>query len=270
MRRLQEWILSRKEVLTFLGTIIFSLTLIFSNKNATQLQTVKVWTIGGVGVLLDKMSAVGALFSVYEENRWLRKRNTELMLQNSQLKEAEYENERLHNMLEFSDESALELTPARVIGKRHDAFVNSIVLSVGASDGLSKNMPVVISQGLVGKLYEVGKDYSISQLLLDRNFKVSAMIQRSRVTGIVNWNQGNSVSLTSVPRRSDVVAGDTVITSGYSSIFPKGLKIGIVTETRQDMRDLFMNIVVKPEVDFAKLEEVFVIRDKQEIPMVTQ
>ncbi|MFQ5822454.1 MAG: rod shape-determining protein MreC [bacterium] len=261
MHRLYEWFINRKEYLTFLGAVIFSLILIFTN-DVSQIQTVKSWTLDGFGLLLEKLSVLDRITSIYEENRWLRQKNAELMLDNSKLKEALLENKRLRQMLVFKSESQLDLIPAKVIGKGGNGFINSIILSIGHNDGLERNMAVVTAQGLVGKIFNVSRYRSTAQLLLDRNFRVSALIQRSRVTGIIKWHEGNQVFLAEVPKRSDVILGDVVVTSGYSTIFPGGLKIGYVIRISENEEGMFMNILVKPLVDFSNLEEVFVIRNQ--------
>lgn len=259
MRRLHEWFVYRKEYLTFLSALIFSLVLIFAN-NRPQIQTVKTWTLDGFGYLLENVSILNQMISIYEENNWLRQKNAELMLENSKLKEALLENQRLRQMLAFKSESQLDLIPAKVIGKESNGFINSIFVAIGRTEGVQRNMAVVTAQGLVGKIFDVAQHRSTAQLLLDRNFRVSAMVQRSRITGIIRWHEGNQVILAEVPKRSDVIAGDVVVTSGYSTMFPGGLKIGDVIHIKENVEGMFMYILVQPVVDFNKLEEVFVIR----------
>lgn len=265
MRRFTEWFIYRKEQLTFLGAVLFSLVLISTN-DSSQIQTVKAWTLDGFGFLLEKLSILSQMNAIYHENDWLRQKNAELMLENSKLKEALLENQRLRQMLDFKSESQLDLIPAKVIGKGSNGFINSILVAIGRAEGIERNMAAVTAQGLVGKIFDVGKHRSTAQLLLDRNFRVSAMIQRSRVTGIIKWHEGSQVILAEVPKRSDVVIGDVVITSGYSTIFPGGLRIGYVTSTTENVDGMFMNILVQPVVDFTKLEEVFVIRNQDSHP----
>ncbi|RMD93624.1 MAG: rod shape-determining protein MreC [Calditrichaeota bacterium] len=260
MLRLREWFITRKEYLTFTFVVIVSLFLLFSNNQAPAIQTIQAWSMDGAGLLLEKLSIVKRLNALYKENLRLRRENAQLMLENSRLKEAWLENQRLRNMLAFKTKSAWNLVPAMVTGIGENTFVQSIVLSVGKKDGIEKNMPVVTAQGLVGKIFNVSKNYSTAQLLLDRNFKVSAMVQRSRVKGIVNWYQGNLVELREVPKRSDVQLGDGIITSGYSAIFPKGIRIGEVIKVEKNLPGMFIRILVKPSVDFTRLEEVFVVR----------
>ena len=119
-------------------------------------------------------------------------------------------------------------------------------------------MPLVSAQGLVGKLYSIGKNQSLGQLLIDQNFRVSSRIQRSRITGIVKWHNG-ILSLDHVPKRSDIIKGDTVITSGLTNMFPKGLIIGTVYEVTENIDGLFMQILVTPSVNFANIEALFVV-----------
>ncbi|NIR51176.1 rod shape-determining protein MreC [candidate division KSB1 bacterium] len=259
MRRFSEWFVNRKENLTFLAAIIFSIALIFSNESF-QIQTVKVWTLDGFGFVLGRIAAVNRFASVYEQNQRLRLSNAKLMLENSKLNEALLENQRLRNLLEFKSESALNLVPAKVVGRGQNGFINSIILDAGKANDLTKNLPVVTAQGVVGKLFNVASHHSTAQLLLDRNFRVSATIQRSRVRGIIKWFEGNRVTLAEVPKRSDVKVGDMVVTSGFSALFPSGLEIGRVVKVTEAKQDMFMNILVQPAVDFSRLEEVFVVK----------
>lgn len=212
--------------------------------------------------MLEKVSVFTQLNGLREENERLRRKNAELMLVNSRLKEAQAENERLRELLQFKRTSQLDLLPAKVIGKVDDGFIHSIILASGAADSIQKNMAVVTAQGLVGKVFNVSQNHATTQILLDRNFRVSAMIQRSRVNGIIKWYEGNRVMLAEVPKRSDVAVGDTVITSGLSFIFPGGLQIGKVISCSESEGSMFMEVVVEPAVDFTRLEEVFVIRSR--------
>lgn len=263
MRHFNDWVKNRKEPLSLLFAIIFSIALMFSN-GGDQLHTVKAWSLGGVGFILEKLATLKTFSDLHDQNRWLRRQNAQLMIKNSRLQEAAIENRRLRQLLEFKQESTLDLVPAKVIGMQERGFVNSLLLDSGAADSLKKNMAVVTSQGLVGKIFSISEHFSVVQLLFDRNFRASAMVQRSRIKGIVRWNQGEQLELGEVPARSDVVAGDVIVTSTVSSIFPAGIVIGEVEHVeREHRRDMFLEISVRPAVDFNKLEEVFIVRNHQ-------
>jgi rod shape-determining protein MreC len=119
-------------------------------------------------------------------------------------------------------------------------------------------MPVVTDQGLAGKVIATSSGFSVVQLLLHKDVRVSARVQRSRVNGIIRWNAGRMLQLMHVPKTLDVESGDLIITSEFSSIFPSGIRIGVVSATRQVPGELFQVIDVSPCVDFDRLEEVFV------------
>ncbi len=247
-----------KDYLIFLLLILISLILIFSNQNR-QIEFVKLKLAAMIGFAQQEWTEIAGYLKLREKNESLLLENTRLALENSALQEMKYENSRLRNLIKFKEESNLELIAAKVIGKQKKGFINDIFLNVGTAEGVAKNMPVVISKGLVGKLHQVGKHRSNAQLLLDRNFRASAIVQRSRVKGIVAWQGGDRCVLNEVPNRSDVKVGDWVVTSGFSEIFPAGLKIGRIDEISAASHGLFMNISLKPAINFDMLEEVFVI-----------
>lgn len=257
--KLAHSFLARKEFSALFIAIVLSLVLIFSNQGK-QIQTLRSWTFGGLGFALEGLTALGRYEGVFEENRWLRKQNANLMLENSSLKETQSENKRLRQLLGFKNKSPDTLIPAKIIGRDEGGFINSIVVNAGSDEGLRKKMAVVTAQGLVGKIFSIGRENATAQLLLDHNFRVSAIVQRSRVTGIVEWQGRNKVMLAAVPKRSDIQIGDKIVTSGLSTVFPGGLEVGVVTQTTDKQPGMFMKIWIHPSVDFSKLEEVFIVK----------
>jgi rod shape-determining protein MreC len=119
-------------------------------------------------------------------------------------------------------------------------------------------MPVVGDGGLVGVVASVNDHYAIVRILYNTDFRASAKSQRTRVDGILAWD-GEDLLLTNVAKNLDVVAGDTLITTDYSSTYPPNIRIGIVSEVAEQQGSLFKRVLVTPGVDFVKLEEVFVI-----------
>lgn len=138
--------------------------------------------------------------------------------------------------------------------------MQTIILDVGIPDSIRKDQPIVSADGLVGRIINVSEHVSIGQILMDRNFRAGARVQRSRVEGIIKWAGGNRCALSEVHKRADVHLGDVVVTSRTSTLFPPGLRIGSVVEIDSQSSNLYQTIFVKPFVDFSKLEEVFVIR----------
>ena len=113
--------------------------------------------------------------------------------------------------------------------------------------------------GLAGKIVATSGRFAVAQILYNKDIRVSAKIERSRVDGIIRWEGGSALTLQDVAKTLDVQAGDVVITSEYSSYFPPGLRIGVVSSARGAEGSLFQSVEVRPSVDFSRLEEVFVI-----------
>jgi len=248
----------RKEHI-LLGIVVFVSSALMSMSNNSTMDTPRLWILGMLGIVGEKIGHIENKFNLAEENAQLQRLNAELTLKNAQLREAYLENKRLRELLTFEQELPLNFVPVRVIGTSSREFITSVILNAGSEQGLRKDLPLVTYNGLVGKLYSVGKNQSIGQLLIDGNFRVSGRVQDSRVTGIVRWLEGNILALEHVPKRSEVKVGDSVVTSGLTTMFPKGLQIGTVSEVSEDIAGLFMKVRLTPEVDFSKLEELFVV-----------
>ncbi len=242
--------------------VLISLILISFNQNK-QIESFKMWMVGLICKFQEQWSSFQAYRNLRQSNEQLLLENTRLALENSNLYEMRLENIRLKELIAFKERNEMKLIASRVIIRGTKGFINGITLDVGTQDGVAKNMPMVVPKGLVGKIYQSGKNQSIGHLLLDRNFRVSAKIQRSRVVGIVSWEGGEYCLLNEVLKRSDVQVGDSVITSGNSEIFPPGILIGTIKNVSESPRGLFLNIEMKPSVDFEKLEEVFVIAEQR-------
>jgi len=261
MKNIGRRLLSLKEYLALCLAMIISLILLNTNEN-DQVNILRLWLLEASGTFHQKIIFFKKILSTYEENIELKKQNAKLMLESIQYKEILLENIRFRKLIGLRQKNEFELIPTIVIGHGASQFTSTILLDAGKNQGVQQNMPIVTADGLVGKIVTVGSNYSEGQILLDRNFRVSAKIQRTRLNGIVRWTNGTRCIMDGIPRRADVQKGDVVITSGYSSIFPAGLKIGVVIECADTMNELFKKVIIQSRVDFNKLEEVFIIRFK--------
>jgi rod shape-determining protein MreC len=258
LERPNLFFISKREYFTLIAAIIVSLFCLFNN-DKQQIDAIRAFLIDRFAVLQEKVSWARNLMELNRDNAELRWRATQMMLENSQLRESLLENYRLRQMLEYRGRSPWQLRASRVIAKELNMTPAAVVIDVGRADGMRPNMPVVTPEGLVGKLYKVNQHTSIVQLMLDQNFSVSARIQRNRVFGIVVWTASSGLELTAVPRNSDVKIGDTVVTSDSSALFPPGIRIGLVLHADEEQTTLFKRIRLDPSVTFSRLEEVFVI-----------
>ena len=212
---------------------------------------------------------------VYGENRKLHQKVMELTLENSKLKEEHLENSRLRALLEFRSELRYQVIPAEVVAAEPNRPLGtgSVVINKGKEKGIRPNMPVLNLHGLVGKIQETFPYRSTVQLMLDPNFRVSALDQRSRIFGIIKPHSGpgSVLKLDNVPTGEDIRTGDQVVSSGLGGIFPAGIRIGIVSRVEEQALSktspysgVFKEIKVKPSVDFSSLEELFILNIDEE------
>jgi rod shape-determining protein MreC len=257
-KHLYEIFLTFKEYLLLGLFLIISIALLAINDNQ-QIRAIRAVSVASVGALQDALSFIPNYFDLRRENKALRELNLTLADEVSRLREGRLENIRLRQMLALKERGEYTYVAANIIGKNLQLLRNTVTLDVGENDGIRVNMPIVSESGLVGKVVATSEGYAIGQILLNRELRVSAKVQRSRVDGIVRWDGGPTLALQNVVKTMDVKPGDQVITSDYSSVFPPGLVIGVVSNTLEETGTLFQNVEVTPSVDFTRLEEVFVI-----------
>lgn len=254
-----------KEYLTFSVFLLISLILLFSG-NSSKTHLITQIAVELVGITKHVTEILPRFKNLRDENKELRKTNILLLNELNQLREEKLENIRLRRLLGFKEkQNNYEFISADIVGKTFISPYNYIVLNAGSNDGVEINMPVVCESGVVGKIMKTGRNYSIAMVLFHKDFRASVKIQRTRVDGILGWEGGEYLSLMNVSKTMDVELGDIVITSEYSTIFPPGFEIGVVTEIDNSVPGLFKAIKVKPSVDFTKLEEVFIIKYKSDL-----
>lgn len=195
-----------------------------------------------------------------EKSKFLLTQNVELALENMQLREAKWENQRLRRALDFKrQETEWRIVAAEVIGRDPDQINDSIMINAGKDRGLAKDWPVVTARGLVGHVLHADERSSVVQLLV--RTRVSAIVQgRERAQGIVMWLHGQRFRLAMVEAGVLVREGDRVVSSGLGGRYPKGIPIGYVVEVNEETKDpLFKEVLLESHVDFQGLEEVFAV-----------
>lgn len=210
--------------------------------------------------LLENMwSGYFALASVAKENDILKEKLRIAIEKENWYREIELENQRLKNLLEFKASNPYKVLVAEVIGKDPSPWFKSVTINKGSKHGIQKGMPVVVPEGIAGIVTDTAINYSKILLLIDSNFGADALVQRSRVRGIVKGESVDKCYFQFVLRRHDVKVGDVIVSSGLDRVFPKGLVIGDVSEVNMSTSDIFQEVVIIPRVDFERLEEVLII-----------
>lgn len=203
------------------------------------------------------------LVGLEEDNRILKNKIAELQGTLSLYKEGYLEAERLQALLSLKKEQNYNSVAARVIGREQAAVSKTLWINKGSAHGLQSGMPVINPAGLVGRLTDVAWHSSKVLLLIDENSNVDALIQRTRVQGIVRGAGPRGCVVRYISKTQDVKEGDGVMTSGMGNVFPKGLLIGKVIGVDYKDAGLFLTIRIAPMVDFNALEDVLVLAADQ-------
>ncbi len=258
MKRIGQFILGVKEYLILTVLLIFSLAFLFSNDN-TQIRFLRAVAVGMFGTVQSGLSSIPNVFDLQQENKLLRETNIRLSNEVSNLKEAKLENIRLTRLLNFKEFSGMGLVSANIVNKSIIQTRNTITLNTGESDSVFVNMPVITDAGLVGRVVSTSRNFSIAQILFNKDMRITVKSQRSRIDGILTYDGVSTLSVINIQKSADIIPGDVFITSEYSNLYPSGIPIGTVVETG-NLDNLFMKIIVVPLVDFASLENVFVVK----------
>jgi rod shape-determining protein MreC len=258
MRRIAELFLRYKEYVAALVLIIASLLMI-SGSSSTQLRSFRTISVGVVASVQSALSWLPNPYALQTENHALRQLNKDLSIQMMQLRDAGLKVEKLRAMLEFKEHSPMKLLSADVIGKTTIEMRNYATLNVGTSSGVKEGMPVITERGLAGRVIGVNQNYSVVQLLLNRDTRVAAKTLEGRNDGMITWDGESSLNLRFIPAAQPQKKGDTVVTSNYSALFPENIMIGTIADIKEEPGTLFYKIKVEPSVNFATLEEAFVV-----------
>jgi rod shape-determining protein MreC len=194
-----------------------------------------------------------------EENDRLRELVVSLGHENERLTQFRDERNRLRELLGFRKDSFYEFMPSDVIARSSNRYHHSVTVDRGTDAGVLPGMPVVGYKGLVGRVTQVFPTSSRVILLNNKSVSVSCLVKRSRVVGVLAWERGNLFSLDYVGKEEDVLPGDTLITSGFGRVFPKGFPVGTVFRVAEEKTELSRRVGIVCMTDLNKLEEVFII-----------
>jgi len=267
MRKLLDFLISKRHWFLFFLLEVISFTLIYRS-NAYQ-QSIMLSTANVVTA--NVVSLTGSVTSYLN----LREKNRELIERNGQL---EIELLRLQRQVEtmvadtagfhdFVNDSTrrfpYEVVIAKVVNNSVTYLSNYITINKGQADGILPDMGVVGEGGVVGIVATVSDHYSVVIPILNPKFRLSCKVLGSSYFGSMSWDGRNTqyAKLDELPRHVEFMQGDTIVTSGFSSIFPEGIMVGIVSSFERQHDDNFFSLTVKLATDFHRLSSVMVIRN---------
>ncbi|HYB93710.1 MAG TPA: rod shape-determining protein MreC [Vicinamibacterales bacterium] len=200
-----------------------------------------------------------ALQQVQEENTALKQELQTLQIRLQQERAEAQRTDNLRQLLELRERANLDTVAAEVIAGAANPDFKTVTIDKGSSEDLATDMAVISPAGVVGRLILPSRRASQVQLLIDRNAAAGALIERTRVQGVVMGGGDGTLKMQYVPGTADVKTGDLVVTSGIDGIYPKGFVIGTVERADRGV-GAYHEIVVRPAVDFTRLEEVLIVK----------
>jgi len=245
-----------------------------SGHDLQKTRLIRVWAVGAITpferALVWMQTGSGNIWHNYfylrgvrAENRQLKQQIEQMRLEQVRLGDDAAQARRLQSLLAFKEQFISRTVAAQVIGSSGSDQSRSIFIDRGENAGIKRDMAVITSDGIVGKVLLVYP--SVAQVLLinDQSSGVGAILEKSRLQGVLRGTSNGEVVMERVMSDETVPVGENLLTSGGDQIFPKGLPVGTVTKVANG-KDLFLNIKIKPAANLSKLEEVLVLVEKQE------
>lgn len=221
-------------------------------------------------------SSITSYFGLKEENESLLQKNGELLNKITALEnyifELEKDSIKTRAFLDSKFSANNEYVVARVINNSISQSHNYITINKGANDGIDVGMGVVSQRGIVGEVRAVSNNFSLIQSLLNPDSKYSSKLLESSVFGPIEWDGENPryVMMKDYPGHEVIVVGDTVVTSGYSDIFPGNIMVGTVHSFEMQKNKNQYQLTIELSTDFTSLSNVLVVKrnwlkEKQEL-----
>jgi rod shape-determining protein MreC len=198
------------------------------------------------------------LVNTASENQKFREEIDRLKVENIITNELLLENERLRAALEFKKLQPPSAIAVRVVGKELSPASSTVTINKGTSDGIQKDMAVITSDGVVGRVQAALSGTAKVLLLTDPGSTLAVRVQRNREEGLLEGKLVNC-ALKYVSYYADIQEGDLLVTSGLDGIYPKGLPVATVVSVSKHEAVAFQTIFAEPAVRFARLEEALVL-----------
>ena len=265
MRNLLEFLAKYNHWFVFLILEVVSMVLLFqynSYQGSAWFSSANAVT----GKLYEWDANVETFFSLTKVNQELTQRNAYLEQEVQKLSDSLVsvtKDSSIYHRDQFALLRNYCLIPAKVVANSIDKPGNLMTIDKGSADGIHKDMGVISGTGVVGIVYLVAEHYAIVIPVLNTKSNISCMIQNRGYFGYLRWKGGVSdlAYLEEVPRHAHFKLGDYVVTSGYSAVFPPGVRVGRILHVFNSADGLSYRVQLRLSTDFARLRDVCVIDD---------
>lgn len=266
MERLFAFLRNFSSIIVFaiLEFIAFMLVVQFNHRQSKSFQ---VFTLGITGNIDERRKSVTDYFNLSEKNEELKTENLllhqEIEHLKTQLKQFA-KNEKLEFLPDsLKKTSSFKFMSANVVKNSVENNYNYITIDKGSKHGVKKGMGVTSANGTVGIVAATSKNFSLVMSMLNVDFKLSSKILSDNSFGTFTWTGESPYfgTMQFVPLHINLHKGDTIVSSGYSSIFPEGYRIGFIHSWDENHQDGFYTIKVRLATDFKRLGNVYLIEN---------
>ena len=223
--------------------------------------------VGKVGTFLS--GSTSGIYSNLESYFNLRQENDKLIKENLELKKIESKFMKVFGNSDNLEGVVDKTISAKVIFNSINKSKNIVVINKGKLDGITKEMGVISSKGVVGIIKNVTNNYSSIVSLLNTDLKINAVLKNSFTIGSIGWDgfDPKIIKLNDIPLSSSIKVGDTIVTGGMSFYFPKGISIGIIEDYDSTSLEGYYSINVSIFTDFSSLDNLYILErtDNDEI-----
>lgn len=259
MQNLIRFLIKHHFFILFIFIEAFALFLLINNNNYQQTKFVD-FTRAFSGAFYNQVDKIDDYLTLKKKNQRLIEENTRL--RNLIAKQLEINPDTFKLKVDTTYNQQYEYIPAEIIKNSVNKQHNYLTLNRGELDNIKPGMGVVTSNGVIGVVRGVSDHFSTAMSLLNTELRVSSKLKESEFFGPLSWTGSDYryAHLREIPLHADVEKGDTVVTSGYSSIFPEGISVGYV-EDYEEKGGRFYEMKVQLSVDFKRVSDVYIIRN---------
>lgn len=264
MQQIIHFLIQRKTSLCFLLLLIIGLTLTINSHNYHSNKFIAS-TNAISGAVFETRNNITSYFKLKSFN--------ERLLQENTLLKQKLTNQPSQVNTNFSKDTAVQFKfiPATVINSTYQKKSNYITLNKGSNDGVKPDMGVITDLGIVGIVKQVSANYALVISLLHANSTINAQLKKTNHFGSLVWDgkTPNLLQLTDIPRLAPLKQGDTIITGGRSTIFPKGIPIGTIKNYYLNSDKNYFTVNVTPFNDMTNIGFVQLIKNKDAEEILT-
>lgn len=260
MKNLLHFIVRFHFTILFVVIEIFCLLLLVSYNNYQKTEFLNSSNVV-TGSIYDRVSSTTDYLALAETNEQLNRENTKLKNILAESFKVSVDSSHLYNDSLYQQQYIYRT--AKIINNSVNKQLNYITLNKGKIHGIKPEMAVVTDNGVVGVINSVSDNFSTAISLLNSRIRVSAKIKKNNYFGSLTWDGKNykTARLYEIPFHVQIQVGDTIVTSGYSSIFPEGILLGTVQEVLPESGGNFHDVVIDLSNDFKGISYVKVIGD---------